>query len=238
MIEIVPEIGSTNLAMRERLAAGSDRHEGDWLVADRQVAGRGRAGRVWSDGYGNFMGSTVVLLQRSDPPAQTLALVAGVALRAAVLAQCPGLSGIALKWPNDLLADGAKLAGVLLERQDEAVVVGIGVNLALAPVVPGRRTAALAALGHPVGRDAFAQALAEHWLAALGRWHAGEWPALRTAWLAGAHPLGTLLTVNDPQAGPLTGAFAGIDETGVALLRLADGQVHAIHAGDLEHVGD
>ncbi|MFX5784954.1 hypothetical protein ABTE36_20925, partial [Acinetobacter baumannii] len=65
MIEIVPEIGSTNLAMRERLAAGSDRHEGDWLVADRQVAGRGRAGRVWSDGYGNFMGSTVVLLQRS-----------------------------------------------------------------------------------------------------------------------------------------------------------------------------
>lgn len=238
MIETVAEIGSTNAVLRDRIGAGETISEGYWLVADRQVAGRGRAGRVWSDGFGNFMGSTVALVYPTDPPAQTLSLVAGLALHAAVLNHAADLTGAELKWPNDLLVNGAKLAGILLERQGNAVVVGIGVNLAQAPEVHGRRTASLASLGHPVERDAFAALLARYWHAALMRWHSGEWPRLREEWLAAAHRPGTLLTVNDPDRGPLTGAFAGIDPHGIALLRLADGKVHAIHAGDLEHVGD
>lgn len=233
MIETVAVLPSTNGALLARLAGGQAPPEGHWLVADRQTAGRGRAGRSWSDGEGNFMGSTLAHLRAGDPPAPTLALVAGLAVHRAVAACAPGLAGLMLKWPNDLLADGAKLAGVLLERQGDAVVVGIGVNLAQAPQVPGRATAALAGLGHAVPRDAFAAALAQGWQAALARWHAGDWPALRLAWLAQAHPEGTPLRVTDAAQLPLSGTFAGIEADGTALLRLADGALRAIHAGDV-----
>ncbi|MEO0033744.1 MAG: hypothetical protein RIS94_3502, partial [Pseudomonadota bacterium] len=179
MIETVAEIPSTNAALLARLGAGEAIDEGTWLVADRQSAGRGRAGRSWSDGFGNLMGSTVVHLRASDVMPQTLALVAGVAAYRSVVASAPGLADLALKWPNDLLVGQAKLAGILLERHADHVVVGIGVNLANAPDLPDRATASLAGLGHAVSRDAFAVTLAAEWHAALTRWHCGEWPALR-----------------------------------------------------------
>jgi BirA family biotin operon repressor/biotin-[acetyl-CoA-carboxylase] ligase len=237
LIETVPEIPSTNAALLARVAGGELISEGNWLVADRQVAGRGRAGRVWSDGLGNFMGSTVVTLRSVGPMPQTLALVAGLAVYKAVMTCAPGLSGVMLKWPNDLLVDGAKLAGILLERQRDTVVVGIGVNLAQAPDVPDRPTTCLSALGFDMARDDFAAALAEQWSEALMRWHLGEWPMLREQWLARAHPVGSLITVKDHDHGTIMGAFGGIDADGVALLRLADGATRAIHAGDIEMVG-
>lgn len=238
MIETVAEIPSTNGALMVRLGRGEGPAEGHWLIADRQSAGRGRAGRQWSDGHGNFMGSTVAWLRDGDPPAPTLSLVAGVAAHRSVLACAPALAEAQLKWPNDILVAGAKLAGILLERLGDAIVVGIGVNLAQAPDVAGRRTASLAGLGHPVDRDAFAAALAQHWGGALAAWHDGQWDTLREDWLARAHPSGTLLSVQDPQAGPLIGAFAGLDASGAAILRMADGQCRAVNAGDMELVRD
>jgi BirA family biotin operon repressor/biotin-[acetyl-CoA-carboxylase] ligase len=229
LIRFIAETGSTNAD----LLAAPHVAEGEWLVAHRQTAGRGRAGRAWNDGAGNFMGSTVVVLRPGDPPAQTLALVAGLATHRAV-GQADGLLP---KWPNDLLVNGAKLGGILLERQGERVVVGIGVNLAQAPEVPDRRTVALAALGPARGLDEFAADLAGVFAAVLLRWHAGEWPAQRSEWMASAHPVGTLLTVNDREQGPLTGAFAGVGDDGTLHLRLADGTVRPIHAGDVELVG-
>ncbi len=237
MIETVAHCASTNRSLLARLAAGEHCDENHWLVADRQSAGRGRAGRAWLDSPGNFMGSTVARLVPGDQPAPTLALVAGVALTRAVLAEAGTLPGLALKWPNDLLVDGAKLAGILLERQGDAVVVGIGVNLASAPTLPDRATIALAALGHAVPRDRFAHRLAQHWGAALADWHRGGWPALRAAWQTFAHPRGTLLSVRDPHQEALIGAFAGLDDDGAARLALADGEQRVIHAGDIEWVG-
>lgn len=237
MIETVAEIPSTNGALLARLGGGEALREGDWLVADRQTAGRGRAGRVWSDGYGNFMGSTVVQLRASDPLPQTLALVAGLAVHETVSAIAPGLGDLRLKWPNDVLVGEAKLAGILLERHGDAVVVGIGVNLVQAPEVPDRLTTSLAALGYPISRDAFAADLAARFRDAVDRWHFGEWPLLRQQWIARALPTGTLVSVKDSEHGTIMGAFAGIDENGVALLRLADGAVRAIHAGDIDMVG-
>ena len=87
-------------------------------------------------------------------------------------------------------------------------------------------------------RDAFAQALASEWQLALALWHQQGWPALREEWLARAHPRGTLLSVRDREAGTIIGAFAGLEPDGAALLRLADGATHAIHAGDIEIVRD
>jgi BirA family biotin operon repressor/biotin-[acetyl-CoA-carboxylase] ligase len=237
LIETIADIPSTNGELLARLGRAEPVAEGQWLVADRQSAGRGRAGRVWSDGYGNFMGSTVVRLRASDPLPQTLALVAGVALHEAVAEVSGRLEGLLLKWPNDLLVGDAKLAGILLERQGDCVVVGIGVNLAQAPQVEGRSTTALSALGQSIARDSFAATLSERFADALIRWHLGEWPVLRTQWLSRALPTGTLVSVKDRDHGEIMGAFAGIDDDGVALLRLANGAVHAIHAGDIEMVG-
>lgn len=237
MIETLAEIPSTNGALLARLGGGSLANEGDWLIADRQSAGRGRAGRVWSDGFGNFMGSTVVHLRASDPLPQTLALVVGLAAHESVMALAPALQDLRLKWPNDLLVGEAKLAGILLERQGDAVVVGVGVNLAQAPDVAGRETTSLVGLGFDLPRDVFAAELAARFRDAVDRWHYGEWPLLRQRWVARALPTGTLVSVKDREQGTILGAFAGIDEDGVALLRLADGAVRAIHAGDIDMVG-
>ncbi len=237
LIKVVAEIASTNSALLTRLANGEAPAEGHWLLADRQTAGRGRAGRVWTGGLGNFMGSTAVALRDGEALPQTLALVAGVSVHRALMAVVPALSGLALKWPNDLLVDEAKLGGILLERQRDAVIVGIGVNLAEAPDVLGRKTASLAALSHAVSRDAFASALAAAWAEDLTAWHAGGWPLLREAWLARALPKGTLLGVNLTEEGHVIGGFAGLEPDGAALLRLADGAVRAIHAGDVELIG-
>lgn len=237
LIKVVGEIASTNSALLERLAQGEAPAEGHWLVADRQTAGRGRAGRAWTGGFGNFMGSTAAALRDGEALPQTLALVAGVSVQRALMAVAPQLSGLALKWPNDLLVDEAKLGGILLERQRDTVVVGIGINLAQAPEVPGRKTVSLGALGHAVSRDAFASALAACWAEDLTAWHAGGWPMLREAWLARALPKGTLLGVNLAEEGHVIGGFAGLEPDGAVLLRLADGAVRAIHAGDVELIG-
>ena len=233
MIRILAETGSTNADL---LALGRDAREGDWLVARRQTAGRGRAGRQWEDGAGNFMGSTVVALRPGDPLPQTLALVTGLATAEAVAA-VPGAPNAMLKWPNDLLLDGAKLAGILLERAGEIVVIGIGCNLVRAPEVAGRATTALADHGAHIQLGEFADLVADCFAGALARWRGGEWYALRAAWLARAHPEGTPLSVNDREGHPITGTFAGLGADGAALLRLADGSVRPIHAGDVELIG-
>ncbi|KUR71900.1 biotin--protein ligase [Novosphingobium fuchskuhlense] len=237
MIRVVAEIASTNSALLARLAEGEAPAEGHWLVADRQTAGRGRAGRIWTGGLGNFMGSTAVALREGEALPQTLALVAGVSVHRALMTVVPDIAGLALKWPNDLLVEEAKLGGILLERQRDAVIVGIGVNLAEAPQVPGRKTVSLNALGHAVVRDDFAAALATAWAEDLTAWHAGAWPMLRGEWLSRALPKGTLLGVNLAEEGHVIGGFAGLEPDGAVLLRLADGAVRAIHAGDVELIG-
>ena len=234
MIRILDQTGSTNADL---LALGREAREGDWLVARRQIAGRGRAGRQWEDGAGNFMGSTVVILRPGDPLPQTLALVTGLAVAEAVGA-VPGAPEVMLKWPNDLLVGGAKLAGILLERAGDSVVIGVGVNLLRAPDVPGRKTVSLADHGAPIDPGEFADLLADCFASALARWRGGGWDDLRAAWLARAHPIGTALSVNDRDGQPITGTFAGLGSDGAALLCLADGTTRPIHAGDVEMVGN
>lgn len=233
MIRIVSETGSTNADL---IALGRDAREGDWLVARRQSAGKGRAGRHWEDGAGNFMGSTVVALRPGDPPAHTLALVTGVAL-AETVARIPGAPPAMLKWPNDLLVAGAKLAGILLERAGDIVVIGIGVNLSRTPDVPGRATTCLADHGSAIALEEFADLISDQFAETLTGWRQGGWDDLRARWHARAHPLDTPLSVNAADGKPIVGTFAGLGADGAALLRLADGTVRPIHAGDVEVMG-
>jgi len=130
--------------------------------------------------------------------------------------------GVRIKWPNDLTADGAKLAGILLERQLNAVIVGFGVNLAHQPALPGRAVTCLRTLA------GFAETLAEIFARWLARWRTEGHASILDAWRAAAHPKGTPLSTNEGD-----GLFDGLDESGALRLRLADGGIHVIHAGDV-----
>lgn len=209
-------------------AARGEAHDGDWLVADRQTAGRGRQGRNWVSPQGNLYASGLVALMPGDPPAPTLALVAGIATIDAL-----GAPGLMLKWPNDVLFGTAKLAGILLERQGDHVVVGVGINLAHGPDLPnGVPTKPLAALGYAVVPDRAIDALSASFAAWLGTWRSAGLAAIRPAWLKRAHPKGMRLAaaVDD---GRLEGTFDGLTEDCALQLRLADGTLRAIHAGDV-----
>lgn len=233
MIRTVAETGSTNADLLARLNAGERIAEGEWLVADRQTAGRGRQGRGWYDGHGNFMGSTLVRMCPGDPPPHSLALVAGLAVYEALLPHCTDPAALMLKWPNDVLLGGAKLCGILLERAADTVVIGIGVNLACAPVLADRKTVSLAEFGPAPDRDIFAQSLAASLDKELERWRTyGLEPVIRR-WHAIATPPGTPLSVHEPDGARLSGMFAGLDRDGTLQLRLEDGTVRAIHAGDV-----
>jgi BirA family biotin operon repressor/biotin-[acetyl-CoA-carboxylase] ligase len=231
LIQVLAETGSTNADLLARLAAGERIAEGDWLVADRQTGGRGRQGRTWHDAPGNFMGSTVVHVSPQDPPAASLSFVAALAVYETVLARLVRPHELQLKWPNDVLLGGAKFCGLLLEREGSSVVVGIGVNLASAPAVEG--ASSLSRHGPPPERDAFAAELAAQFDLELGRWRQYGLEPILNRWLAAAHPVGSALTVHEPNGAQLTGAFAGLEGGGALRLRLADGSVRVIHAGDV-----
>lgn len=161
----------------------------------------------------------------TDPPAATLALVAGVALHEAVARFAPG---VRIKWPNDLVVDGAKLAGILLEREGEAVIIGIGVNLAAHPAFLERPATSLAALGGPAPAAQFLERLAGIFVREIERWRSEPLDVLCRRWLDAAHPVGTALVT--PEG---AGLFDGLDPSGALRLRLEDGTTRLVHAGDV-----
>lgn len=190
-------------------------------------------GRDWQSPVGNFYGSTLVRLTAGVPPPATLALVAAVALYDAFRFLAPDVD-FRIKWPNDLMVDGAKISGILLERADDAVVVGIGVNLAFHPEGLPRKVTSLAALGVAVPTpEDFQHILAARFDAWLDSWRRAGLAAVRSAWVERAHAKGTALSVNAPDGSVTEGLFEGLAEDGALLLRLADGTIRAIHAGDI-----
>ncbi len=205
--------------------------DGQWVMARQQTAGRGRQGRAWAMAEGNLAASCLVRPRSGEGARGELGFVVGLALREAMLEFAPA-AGLCLKWPNDLLLDGAKLAGVLLESEADFLILGVGVNLASAPEVPGRATAALADIGVAVTPDAAISALAEAFTRWRSMWARQGFSAIRRAWCLAAHPVGTPLAVN---AGGtrISGAFAGLAEDGALLLDGSDGGRHVVHAGDV-----
>lgn len=228
MITRVPETGSTSADLVARLRDGEAVPEGFWLVADRQTAGKGRQGRDWRDGAGNFMGSTVVYPGFGDPPPASLALLAGLAVYETVSVHLPAAHPAVLKWPNDVFVDRAKLAGILLEREGDAVVVGIGVNLAVAPSVADRETISIGSFVPPPARDVFTKELAQNFDREVARWRNYGLEPVVARWLAAAHPVGTRLVADGA-----VGDFAGLTAEGALQLRLADGALRTIHAGEV-----
>ncbi len=226
------EVGSTNDWLLERAASLADGH---WVIADRQTAGRGRRGRVWGDGAGNLMASVLV---RAGGPVQQLSFVAALALLDALEegrgqgseTSAPRLS---LKWPNDVLLDGVKVSGILLERAGDALVIGFGVNLAQHPGDTERPATSLAAAKLPVPAPAdllarLMPAFADY----RALWAAEGFEPIRRRWLASAAGVGDRMIARLGTE-TLEGRFEGLAGDGALTLRLDDASLRAIHAGEV-----
>ena len=252
-LEVLESVGSTNALALERAHAGDAGRL--WLVTKRQEAGRGRRGRVWEAPEGNLAATLLLVPAFELKISATLGFVAGLALADALQAVLPGgtvrvgvdsgapLSGgrFELKWPNDVLADGAKLSGILLESAmlDEkrfALAIGIGVNVVGHPEGTPYPATSLAALGSSCDAETLFLALSDAWVDNTRLWNEGRGlAAIRERWLARAAGLGSQVAVK-ADGRVVRGIFESIDEECRFVIREDDGNAVAIAAGDV-HFG-
>jgi BirA family biotin operon repressor/biotin-[acetyl-CoA-carboxylase] ligase len=235
------ECGSTN-DEAARLARAGARH-GTVVIAERQSAGRGREGRVWQSpaGLGVYLSAVVrpPLPLHLVPP---MSLAVGIGVCDA--ARSCGAAEAELKWPNDVLVRGKKLAGVLVEAQSqgtrlEAVIVGIGVNIAgaLPDAVTDTAITLAEAASRPIDRDHFVQTLLEHVEHWIDRYAASGLPAINEAWEA--RMAKRLVARGATQLNKVVeGEVTGLDGDGALLLRDAAGTVHRVRSGDVEIARD
>ena len=242
---ILDEAASTQEEARNLLKAGHDTPV--WVLALTQTAGRGRRGRDWASTRGNL---TCSLLLREDAPARRLpelsflaALAAHKAICAlAMQARAPHVQdALQLKWPNDLLLDGEKLGGILLESEpardsERAVIIGFGINLLHAPQGPNLRWPAtsLAHHGLCVEPAEAISALDDSFMRWRDVWKRSGFAPVRKAWMKRAWGLGEKIAFNAP-AGRVEGVFRGLGDDGALLLETDEG-LQSFHAGDVEHV--
>src|SRR5712675_1432362 len=238
------QIGSTNAEAMVRARAGE--RGPIWFVTPEQTAGRGRRQRAWIAPRGNLASSILEVMDVPPATAATLGFAAGLALESALqklsveanLRRGSGPLKFALKWPNDVLAGGEKLAGILLEAEAVAasrlaVVVGIGTNVIAAPEGTPTPATSLAALGVHVGAEELFATLSDAWVELRGIWDNGcGFGEIRRLWLARAAGLGEPVAI---QAGGSTveGTFDTIDDTGCLIVRTPDGKRIPISAGDV-----
>jgi BirA family transcriptional regulator, biotin operon repressor / biotin---[acetyl-CoA-carboxylase] ligase len=227
-------VDSTNEEARRRALAGeSDRV---WIVAGEQTAGRGRRGRAWISPQGNLH-ATALLIDPCPPAlAPQLGFVAGVALARA--ARDASEADVGLKWPNDLMLNGAKCAGILVEGiglagRRTGYAIGVGVNCAHAPGEVDYATSCLTgASGRAVGAGELFERLVDRFDEALVVWREGQaFDRIRAAWLDRAHSLGQRVVI-ESGAVRREGVFEGIDAGGRLLMRSERG-VESIEAADL-----
>ena len=246
-------VGSTNTLALEHAREGDPGSH--WLVSKRQEAGKGRRGRVWETPEGNLAATLLLVPDFEIKVAATLGFVAGLALSDALAAVLPGLTvGVGvdggtplsggrfeLKWPNDVLADGAKLSGILLEsamldQRRFALAIGIGVNVVAHPADVPYPATSLAALGANCDAETLFLALSDAWMDNVRLWNEGRGlDAIRVRWLERAAGLGSEVAVK-VDGRVVRGIFETIDEDCRFVIRTEDGERVTIAAGDV-HFG-
>lgn len=225
-------IGSTNA---EALVRARQGERGPlWIVAGTQTSGRGRHGRPWISQRGNLFASLLLTEPAPAPRAPELAFVAAVAVYDAVAEAVPALQQqLMLKWPNDLLCDGAKLAGILIEGEGTAFAVGVGVNCRHHPAEAAYPATDLFAHGAQVSPDDLISMLSKTMLDRLQQWQRGTgFAEIRRDWLARAQSHGGAISVRLGER-EINGRYEGIDDTGRLLLRRHDGGLETVSAGDV-----
>ncbi len=233
------EIDSTNAEARRRAEVGEPGPL--WITAARQTAGRGRRGRSWETGAGNLAATLLITLDKSPSDASLSAFVTALAVSDLAIDYVPEAL-VKLKWPNDVMIDGRKVSGVLIESGKAAdgrlwLAIGVGVNLRTPPVESERPATALFGHLNPALTEppTPAQALVrlslhfQHWLAV---WDGQGTAAVLAAWTARAEGLGGPCTARLDQE-TLEGVAEGLDPDGALRLRLQDGSLRRITAGDV-----
>ncbi|MCE2564209.1 biotin--[acetyl-CoA-carboxylase] ligase [Komagataeibacter sp. FNDCF1] len=231
-LEVHDTLGSTSDTCKAMLDAGQG-EDGLAILALSQTAGRGSRGRQWADPGGNLALSVMLVGQGADVPVGLWPFIAGLALHDAMVAFLPDPDALQLKWPNDLLLSGRKMAGILIETGTRATgerwqVIGMGANLRHAPAIEGRELACLADATARVP-DAVTVARGvlhhlDHWLACHAAMGFG---AVRDAWLERGHPVGTGVNVKAGNQ-QFTGTFAGLADDGTLLLHTPNGTRHVV----------
>jgi BirA family biotin operon repressor/biotin-[acetyl-CoA-carboxylase] ligase len=224
-------VGSTNTEACA-LARQGERHP-LWVTARTQTAGRGRRGNVWISEPGNLYAS-LLLPEVPKGRAGELAFVAGLAVYDAVAELAPPVaSRLALKWPNDVLLGGSKLAGMLIEAESNWAVAGIGINCGHHPEQTTQAATDLKTAGADLSPDEVFVRLSKTMLVRLKQWADGKnFAAIRSDWLIRAGGVGQSIRVR-LHRDELTGHFQGLDETGQLLLRLPDGSIQAVSSGEV-----
>ncbi|KMW57825.1 Biotin--protein ligase [Candidatus Rhodobacter oscarellae] len=233
---VLEETDSTNAEAARRAASLAGPA---WILAHRQTEARGRRGRPWESPTGNF--AATLVLHPTEPPEQVAlrSFVAALALHEACVAVTGRPEGFSLKWPNDVLLNGGKLAGILLESLGQGprldhLAIGIGVNLAQAPQVEdpkALRPVALAETGAVVAPEEFLNHLASAYAAWEIRFTGFGFAPIREAWLARAARLGDTITARTMRE-ETTGTFETVDNSGALVLSTPKGRV-AIQAADV-----
>jgi BirA family biotin operon repressor/biotin-[acetyl-CoA-carboxylase] ligase len=235
-------IGSTNSEALDRARQGTPGPL--WVVSPHQRSGRGRRGRAWEGPPGNLAASLLLDVTCDPAVAATLGFVAGLAVEQALRISLPALehgSRLRLKWPNDVLLDGAKLVGILLESEmmmggRRIVVVGIGINVVAYPENAPYRATSLAASGAHLSAPSLFETLSATWLACHAQWRDGDGlPEIRRQWLTRAAGVGEAVAINTGSE-IIRGTFETIDDAGQLVVRQADGSLKTITAGDV-HFG-
>lgn len=238
------EVDSTNEEAR-RMAAENCQIP-TWILADRQTAGRGRRGRAWVSPVGNLMTTLYLPTDTTAVEAGQLAFVAGLALEASVRGEIGEAASVTLKWPNDVLIDGKKASGILLESAMQNgkvgwLAIGMGLNLAHHPDdTPYPATHIGVYTGNAPSNLRVLSALAHNFDAIYRQWQMGGFGPVLQAWRAVAHGLGGPMTAR-LETEEIRGKFVDIDEKGTLILEDETGAKHVIDAGDVffpETAGD
>lgn len=236
-IEVFDELDSTNAEARRRALAGE--RGPVWITAARQSAGRGRQGRAWETGEGNL--AATLLFSTVKPPAEAAQVSFVAALAVADLAGAFAPSAlVALKWPNDTLIAGRKAAGILVESGPARaggelwVAVGMGVNLAREPLAADRPTTSFAEHmpGPPPTPIEALAVLAQAFDRWRRVWETSGFSAVARAWTERAYGIGGPCVARLP-AETIEGVAEGLDSDGALRLRVRDGQIRRITAGDV-----
>ena len=236
---ILDEIDSTNAEARRLAEAGETGPR--WIVARRQTAGRGRRGRRWESEPGNLAATLLITTPKTAAEAAQVTFVAALAV-ADLLDVFVSPALVSIKWPNDVLLDGIKVSGVLVESGAHAsgdlwLAVGIGVNLAHAPEETERGATAISArlradMAYVPPIEAAAEILAETFAVWWGRWQTLGFEPVLDAWISRLTGLdGPCVARLDNET--LEGTAEGVEPDGALRLRLADGSLRLISAGDV-----
>ena len=235
-VDVLAECDSTNTRLMALAEAGAP--SGSVLVAERQTAGRGRRGRSWLSAPGASLTFSLLWRFPHGTSLDGLSLAVGVALTRGL--ESFGISGVALKWPNDVLLKGRKLAGILIELapgpRPEAAVIGIGLNLRLPPDMPNELSGTVAALLDSGIKLPSPNVLLAHLLRALHEQLADftrhGFAGARTAWLEHHAYADQPVCLLADFAAPLEGICRGVDDDGALLLETIDGLCRII-SGDV-----